>query len=134
MSNEATIDDATADDAPAPDTPVGDEPASDELPSTVEVDEPTTAPNPVVPPAESAAAGTGVVIAAISAVITGVAAGVLSFPVTCDTTFAPFLSDCRNMVGWSSFADDPSTAVVVGLVAALAAGLLVYLMVRFSDS
>jgi hypothetical protein len=70
----------------------------------------------------------------ISAVITGLVAAFLSYPTQCDTTFAPFQSDCHNVLGWSSFADYPSTAVVIAVVAALLAGTVVFLMVRFSDS
>ncbi|MGI5126778.1 hypothetical protein ACQEVB_08170 [Pseudonocardia sp. CA-107938] len=116
MSSDVTYDD--------PDAPTG--------PQDTVSDEPT-GPQPVVPPDRPRTAG-GLLGAVISAIITGGVAELLSYPATCDATFAPFMSDCRNLMGWSSFADYPGSAAMIAAVAAVFAGLLVYLMVRFSDS
>ena len=74
------------------------------------------------------------VAAVISALVTGAGAELLSYPAHCDTRLAPFMTGCVNLVGWSAFADYPATALTLSLVAAAAAAVLVYLMVRFSDS
>jgi len=119
MSSELTYDEAEA--------PTG--------PQEIVPDEPT-GPQVVVPAVEPAGSRTlaGLLGALISALITGGVAELLSYPATCDTTFAPFMSDCHNVLGWSAFADYPNIAAIIAVVAALAAGLIVYLMVRFSDS
>jgi hypothetical protein len=120
MSSDVTYDD--------PEAPTG--------PQEIVRDEPT-GPQPVVPvPAAPARPRTlaGVLAALISALITGGVAELLSYPATCDTTFAPFMSDCHNVLGWSAFADYPNSAAVLAAIAAVGAGLIVYLMVRFSDS
>lgn len=95
-----------------------------------------TWPQQIVPPESesSSRSWTAAVSAVISAMVTGVVAAVLSYPVACDTHLAPYMSDCTNVAGWSAFADYPTTALVLSGIAAAAAGLLVYLMVRFSDS
>jgi hypothetical protein len=118
MSSDVTFDEAEA--------PTG--------PQELVLEDPT-GPLPVVPvePASSRTLA-GLLSALISALITGGVAELLSYPATCDTTFAPFMSDCHNVLGWSAFADYPTSAAVIAAIAAVAAGLIVYLMVRFSDS
>jgi hypothetical protein len=118
MSSDVTFDEAEA--------PTG--------PQEIVPDEPT-GPQQVVPAAQSGSRTlVGLLAALISAVITGGVAELLSYPTTCDTTFAPFMSDCHNVLGWSAFTDYPSSAGVITAIAAVGAGLIVYLMVRFSDS
>jgi hypothetical protein len=103
---------------------------------TPDESEAPTGPQYIVPPEPEGPSRTrtALVSALTSAIVTGAVAALLSFPTTCDTRQAPFMSDCLNVVGWSAFADYPTTALVLSLIAAAAAGLLVYLMVRFSDS
>lgn len=118
MSSDVTFDEAEA--------PTG--------PQEVVPDEPT-GPQHVVPAVQPGSRTlAGLLGALISALITGGVAELLSYPATCDATFAPFMSDCHNVLGWSAFADYPTSAAVIAAVAAVAAGLIVYLMVRFSDS
>jgi hypothetical protein len=118
MSSDVSYDEAEA--PTGPQEPVPDEP---------------TGPQQVVPAVQSGSRTlAGLLGALISALITGGVAELLSYPAACDTTFAPFMSDCRNVVGWSAFADYPTTAAIIAIVAAVGAGLIVYLMVRFSDS
>jgi hypothetical protein len=103
---------------------------------TIDDSEAPTGPQYVVPPEPEGwpRARTALVSAVISALVTGAVAALLSYPKSCDTRLAPFMSDCVNVAGWSAFADYPTTALVLSLIAAAAAGLLVYCMVRFSDS
>jgi hypothetical protein len=118
MSSDVTFDEAEA--------PTG--------PQEVVPDEPT-GPQHVVPAVQPGSRTlAGLLGALISALITGGVAELLSYPATCDATFAPFMSDCHNVLGWSAFADYPTSAAVIAAVAAVGAGLIVYLMVRFSDS
>jgi hypothetical protein len=118
MSSDVTFDEAEA--------PTG--------PQELVLEDPT-GPLPVVPAAPAGSRTlAGLLGALISALITGGVAELLSYPATCDTTFAPFMSDCHNVLGWSAFADYPTSAAVIAAIAAVGAGLIVYLMVRFSDS
>lgn len=122
MSSDVTIDD--------PEAPTGPQyvvPPDPEAP---------TGPQHIVPPepASPSRTRTAMVSAVISAIVTGAVAALLSYPASCDTRLAPFMSDCVNVAGWSAFADYPTTALILSLIAAAAAGVLVYMMVRFSDS
>jgi len=119
MSSDVTYDEAEA--------PTG--------PQEIVADDDPTGPQHVVPAVQPGSRTlAGLLGALISALITGGVAELLSYPAACDTTFAPFMSDCHNVLGWSAFADYPTSAAVIAAIAAVAAGLIVYLMVRFSDS
>ncbi len=106
--------------------------------SDVTIDDPEapTGPQYIVPPEPEGWSRTRIALvsAVISAIVTGAVAALLSYPASCDTRQAPFMTDCVNVAGWSAFADYPNTALILSAIAAAAAGLLVYTMVRFSDS
>ncbi|MDN5860533.1 MAG: hypothetical protein L0H84_18165 [Pseudonocardia sp.] len=113
---------------------MGDDVTTDD-PETSTGPQEVVAPEPAAPDrAEPSRARTALISAVVSAIVTGALAALLAYPVACDRRLAPFMSDCVNVAGWSAFADYPSTAMVISLIAAAAAGVLIYLMVRFSDS